>query len=146
MTSAYQLPTNGMAMAFSAPFAIDTNAFSLLLRGDTAVAELVSHAELIAMPIVVAAELRAGFAYGGKTKQYGAILDDFLSDPSTALLHISEDTVAVYAELYATARKQGRQLSNNDLWIAALCVQHNYPLLTFDKDFDALPSLRRRTV
>jgi len=130
-------------MAYSKPFAIETSAFSLLLRGDARIGELISTAELIAMPIVVVAELRAGFLHGDKTTKYGQILDDFLADASTTILHITDDTVQIYAELYAHARSKGKQLSNNDLWIAALCVQHSYPLLTSDKDFDALPQVRR---
>ncbi len=123
--------------------AIDTSTFSLLLRGDDSVKELISTTEMVSMPIVVAAELRAGFLHGKKGKQYGPILDDFLSDPSTSLLHITDDTVPLYAELYVYSRSNGGQLSNNDLWIAALCVQYNQPLLTNDKDFDALPQVRR---
>lgn len=130
-------------MAFSQSLAIETSSFSLLLRGDIAVGELVSTAELVAIPIVAVAELRAGFLHGGKSKKYGPILDDFLSDPRTTVLHIVDSTVQIYAELYAYARSNGKQLSNNDLWIAALCIEHNYPLLTLDKDFDSLPQVRR---
>lgn len=130
-------------MAYSQSFAIETNSYSRLLRGDVAVGKLTRAAEMVALPIVVIAELRAGFLHGGKTEKYGSILDDFLSDPHTIVLRINDDTVSLYAELYAYARSNGKQLSNNDLWIAALCVQHNYPLLTFDTDFDALPQVRR---
>jgi tRNA(fMet)-specific endonuclease VapC len=123
-------------------FVIDTNMFSLLVKGDERVAELLCQAELVAVPIVVIAELRAGFLHGKKRK-FGLVLDDFLAVPSTITLHITDETVPIYAELYAHARAKARQLSNNDLWIAALCIQYNYPLLTFDKDFDTLPQVRR---
>jgi tRNA(fMet)-specific endonuclease VapC len=130
-------------MAYSRPLAIETSSFSHLLRGDATIGNLISTAELVGMPIVVVAELRAGFLHGGMVTKYGPILDDFLLDSRTTLLHITEVTVQIYAELYAHARSSGKQLSNNDLWIAALCVQYNYPLLTLDKDFDALPQVRR---
>lgn len=32
----------------------------------------------------------------------------------------------------------------NDLWIAALCLQHNLPLLTNDRGFDAIAGLTIR--
>ncbi len=130
-------------MAYSPSFAIETNTFSLLLRGDPVTADLIGTAELVAIPIIVVAELRAGFLHGQKVAKYGPILDDFLSDPHTSVLQITDETVPVYAEMYAYARSSGKQLSNNDLWIAALCVQYNFPLFTFDKDFDALPQVRR---
>ena len=78
-----------------------------------------------------------------KTAKYGHILDDFLSDPHVTVLQITDDTIPIYAELYAYARSQGKQFSNNDLWIGALCIQYSYPLCTHDKDFDALPQVRR---
>lgn len=130
-------------MAYNKPLAIETSTFSLLLRGDESIKKAVSNAELVAMPIVVSAELQAGFLHGKKTEKYGLILEEFLADASTILLHITNDTVPIYAELYAHARSKGKQLSNNDLWIAALCIQYNYPLLTRDNDFDALPQVRR---
>src|SRR5476651_804804 len=112
---------NGTPMAYSMPFAIETNTFSLLLRGDSVVKELISRTELVAMPIIAVAELRAGFLHGQKVTKYGPILDDFLSDTRTTVLHITDETAPIYAELYAHTRKVGKQLSNNDLWIAALC-------------------------
>jgi tRNA(fMet)-specific endonuclease VapC len=130
-------------MTYSQSLAIDTDAFSQLLRGNVEVGRIISTAQIVAMPIVVVAELRAGFLHGKKTAKYGPILDDFLSDTRTTVLHITDDTVQIYAELYAQARSKGKQFSNNDLWIAALCIQHNYPLLTFDGDFNALPQVRR---
>lgn len=130
-------------MAYNQPFAIDTNTFSLLLRGHNAVTRAVSTTELVAVPIITIAELRAGFLHGRKSPKYEPVLDDFLSDPSTTILHINNHTVPIYAELYAHSRSQGKQLSPNDLWIGALCIQYSYPLLTFDKDFDALPQIRR---
>ena len=130
-------------MTYSKPFAIETNTFSLLLRGDLVVRGQISTTELVAMPVVSVAELRAGFLYGQKVAKYGPILDEFLADSRTTVLHITDDTVPIYAELYTYSRQAGKQLSNNDLWIAALCVQYGYPLLTFDRDFDALPQVRR---
>jgi tRNA(fMet)-specific endonuclease VapC len=123
--------------------AIETCTFSLLLRGNKVIKELISHAETVAMPIITIAELNAGFLYGNKTEKYSPILDNFLTNPSVTILHITSDTTPIYAELYAFSRLNGKKLSNNDLWIAALCIQYNYPLLTTDKDFDTLPQVRK---
>ena len=133
-------------MAYSQSVAIDTSTYSHLLRGDVKVGEIISTAHSVAAPIVVIAELRAGFLHGKMVAKYGQIIDDFLSDSRTTVLHITDETVQIYAELYAQARSNSKQLSNNDLWIAALCVQYNYPLLTFDGDFDGLPQVRRVTL
>lgn len=105
--------------------------------------EAISLAEIVAVPIVLVAELQAGSLQGNKTKKYGPILDSFLANGSVIVLHITLDTVPIYAELYAYARLKGKQLSNNDLWIAAPCIQYSYPILTNDKDFQFLPQLRK---
>jgi len=51
--------------------AIDTNRYSDLVKGDEAVAEIVSSADEVWVPVIVVAELRAGFAAGA---QHGEML------------------------------------------------------------------------
>jgi len=130
-------------MGSSHRLALDTNAFSRFMRGDAQIAEVLDSAQTIALPVIVLAELRAGFAYGSKPKQYNQILDTFLQNPHVEILHITDETVPLYAELYARNKRLGQPVSPHDYWIAALCIQRNFPLLTFDKDFDSLPSVRR---
>jgi len=43
-------------------------------------------------------------------------------------------------------RRRGRPIPENDVWIAALCVEHKMPLATSDEHFlevDALQLIRR---
>lgn len=49
-------------------------------------------------------------------------------------------TTEIYGELSVLCRNKGRALSNNDLWIAALAIECDQPLATYDKDFAALSS------
>ena len=39
------------------------------------------------------------------------------------------------------AAREARSSKVNDLWIAALCIQHNLPLLTHDRGFDHIAGL-----
>jgi predicted nucleic acid-binding protein len=52
-------------------------------------------------------------------------------------------TARIYGELRARIRTvQTVSMSKlNDLWIAALCLQHNLPLLTNDRGFDHISGL-----
>jgi len=52
------------------------------------------------------------------------------------------DSARVYGRLRATASAEITGSKRNDLWIAALCLQHNLPLLTNDSGFDRIPALR----
>lgn len=54
-----------------------------------------------------------------------------------------EQTPFFYGDLYAYLRKKGTPIPTNDLWIAALAVQHHLPLFDRDSDFDRLPQVAR---
>jgi tRNA(fMet)-specific endonuclease VapC len=52
------------------------------------------------------------------------------------------ETARVYGRLCAKYDRQTPSISRlNDLWIAALCIQHHLPLLTNDRGFDAIDGL-----
>ena len=123
--------------------ALDTNRYSDLCRGVSEVAEPVSQAERIFMPFVVLGELRAGFQVGTRARQNERALVRFLNSPRVRLLLPDEQTTHHYATLFAQLRKQATPIPTNDIWIAALVVQHDLFLLARDKHFDHLPQLPR---
>lgn len=45
------------------------------------------------------------------------------------------EVIDAYAEVYATSRRNGRSIGDNDLWIAAAAHVTGTILLTADKDF-----------
>jgi predicted nucleic acid-binding protein len=45
-----------------------------------------------------------------------------------------------FSDLAGVSRRREIHLLN-DLWIAALCLQHRLPLLTNDKDFEGIEGL-----
>ena len=53
-------------------------------------------------------------------------------------------TAAVYARLRLGLKEKGKPIPENDLWIAALCVEHQVPLVTLDGHFDSVEELERR--
>lgn len=51
-------------------------------------------------------------------------------------------TARTYGQLRAPYGKTSLRTSKiNDLWIAALCLQHDLPLLTNDRGFDTIAGL-----
>jgi tRNA(fMet)-specific endonuclease VapC len=50
--------------------------------------------------------------------------------------------IAVDTNLYRQLRAQGTPIPTNDLWIAALVVEHDLRLLTRDSHFQVLPQLQ----
>lgn len=95
------------------------------------------------VPFVVIAELRAGFAFGKKSMENERVLRRFLMKPGVSILFADEQTTFHYAAVFRQLRTQGTPIPTNDMWIAALVLQHNLVLHARDKHFDHLPQMNR---
>jgi len=123
--------------------ALDTNRYTDLCRGDGPVVETIERADEVWLPFVVLGELRAGFAVGSQGSRNEAILRRFLLKSGVGVLHADEQTTHHYASLYRQLRKQGTPIPTNDMWIAALVLQHSLVLFARDAHFDVLPQITR---
>jgi tRNA(fMet)-specific endonuclease VapC len=121
--------------------ALDTNAYSDFMRGDAARVEVVRRARALSLPLMVLAELRAGFAAGRQTTTNAANLHRFLNSPRVTVLLPDEQTTHHYAQLLLQLRQKGAAIPTNDLWIAALTVQHDLILCSSDAHFNHLPQI-----
>ncbi len=121
--------------------AVDSNAYSNAARGHSELVEILSNADEIYLPIIVLAELRAGFANGLRASTNEAQLTNFLESPRVRILHIDEQTTHHYARLFVFLKQQGTPIPTNDLWIASLVLQHNLVLLTADAHFKKIPQI-----
>jgi tRNA(fMet)-specific endonuclease VapC len=123
--------------------ALDTNAYRKLTEADGHTLEAVRTADLVCMPVPVIAELRYGFLNGTRGRQNEATLRRFLDEERVELLDCDEETTTWYAQLKLQLKRQGTPIPLNDVWIAALVLQHSAVLLTYDSDFAHLPQLPR---
>jgi len=123
--------------------ALDTNRYTDLCRGTEEVVELVEAADEVWLPFIVLAELRAGFAVGTQGPRNEAVLRRFLHKPGVDVLYADEQTTHHYASVYRQLRNQGAPIPANDMWIAALVLQHSLTLCDRDAHFNALPQLTR---
>lgn len=121
--------------------AIDTNRHRDLCAGKRDVVERLETAEAIFVPFVVLAELRAGFAAGTRGQANERVLHRFLAQPGVEILHTTDATTWSYAALYRQLRTQGTPIPTNDLWIAAIVLEHDLALYSRDAHFQALPQL-----
>lgn len=120
---------------------VDTNAYSGFLRGEPRAVRALRTAHEIYVPLIVLAELLAGFAVGTRAQKNRDELRHFMASPRVHLLKPDEKTAHHYADVYAALRKNGVPIPTNDLWIAALARQHRLPLFSFDAHFAAVPGL-----
>ena len=121
--------------------ALDTNAYSDFMRGAAERVELFRAVQAIVLPLIVLGELRAGFAAGDRESTNAANLQRFLASPRVSVLPPDEQTTHYYAQLHQQLRNDGRPIPTNDLWIAALAVQHDLVLCTSDRHFRQIPQL-----
>ena len=115
--------------------ALDTNAYTDFMRGDDSRVSVVRHARSIRLPLIVLGELRAGFAAGNRESSNAANLQRFLASSRVSVLLPDEQTAHHYAQLHLQLRGKGTAIPTNDLWIAALVVQHGLVLCTSDRHF-----------
>lgn len=121
--------------------AVDTNAYSAFMLGEARVVDAMRRAHEIHLPLIVMAELLAGFASGTRKEANREQLARFMASPRVHLLKPDEKTVRIYAEVFTALRGQGTPIPTNDLWIASLARQHQLGLLTLDAHFRHVPGL-----
>lgn len=121
---------------------LDTNALSAFVDGEAGVGDLVRHAGRVAVPVVVLGE----FLYGISRSRHRRHYEDWLAAhlPGFEVFRVTEETAAVYARVRGGLRRAGRPIPANDLWIAALALQHGMPVVSRDGHFDVVPGLARR--
>jgi predicted nucleic acid-binding protein len=123
--------------------ALDTNAFSDFMRGVPSRVQIVRVARRIHLPLIMLGELRAGFAAGDQQSTNAANLHKFLKSPRVTVLLPDEQTTHHYGQLYFHLRNKGVAIPTNDLWIAAIVVQHSLILCTSDEHFQHLPQVAK---
>ena len=123
--------------------ALDTNRLTDLFAGDTALAERMGTYDEVWIPLVVLAEIKAGF-YGGTEQHRNEILLQRLLGKSTVgVLLPDRETAEQYARLFVQLKRAGTPVPDNDLWIAGLALQHDLLLITRDQHFERIPQLLR---
>ncbi len=123
--------------------ALDTNRYVDLCKGFEPTVQLVETADAVFLPFVVAGELRAGFALGRRGAENERTLGRFLQSEGVHLLLADAQTTFHYAAVFRHLRAHGTPVPTNDIWIAALVLEHNLVLHARDAHFDALPQLPR---
>ncbi len=123
--------------------ALDTNRYVDLCRGVSPTVDLVATADTVYLPFVVVGELRAGFALGRRGAENERVLRRLLQKEGVRLLLADDQTTFHYAAVFRQLREQGTPIPTNDIWIAALVLEHNLVLHARDEHFDHLAQVPR---
>ena len=120
---------------------LDTNGLSAIADSVAALEPLLRNAKEIAIPVIVMGEFRYGIRESRNRARYERWLENMVAD--CRVLVVDKGTAEAYAEVRGQLKAKGRPIPGNDLWIAALAIQHALPLLSRDHHFDFVSGLDR---
>ena len=123
--------------------ALDTNRLTDLFQGDSVLAERLATCDEVWIPLVVLAEIKAGFYGGTQQHRNEILLRKLLAKPTVSVLLPTRETAEHYARLFVQLKRAGTPVPDNDLWIAALVLEHDLTLVTRDQHFQKIPQLLR---
>ena len=96
------------------------------------------------LPVPVVGELRYGALNSRRSAENLSEVERLVN--RCRVLDITSTTAAVYARLRLGLKEKGKPIPENDLWIAALCVEHEVKLAAVDGHFDGIDELLREPV
>jgi tRNA(fMet)-specific endonuclease VapC len=124
--------------------ALDTNRLTDLFQGDRELSDRLGECDEVWVPLVVLGEIKAGFYGGSQQHRNEGLLVKFLAKPTVGILIPGRETAEHYGRLFVQLKRAGTPIPDNDIWIAALALEHDLALITRDRHFEFVPQLLRR--
>jgi len=120
---------------------LDTNIVIGLFKGIPDFTNVFHDYSVIHLPIPVMGELYHGAENSPSNRIVGNLerLEQFAA--TVGILDCDRHTAKQYGSLKAAQYKRGLPIPENDLWIAALALQHDLVLITRDKHFKSVLGL-----
>lgn len=119
--------------------ALDTNAVIAYREGISDVCKLVEGADVIILPVTVIGELLYGALNSKKNRNNEKFVHEFAG--YSLVMQIDESVAARYAKVRFDLKRRGNPIPENDIWIAAACLNLKVPILSRDDHFKLVPGL-----
>ena len=123
----------------SGRYLLDTNIIIALFADEAPVKDSLAKAGEIFIPNVAIGELCFGARKSGHVKKNLARIDEFAAN--SVVLGCDINTARQYGQVKNVLRLAGRPIPENDIWIAAIALQHDLTLITRDTHFSEVESL-----
>jgi len=120
---------------------LDTNAYAAFKRGDGEAVEIIRYARTIGISSIVLGELLSGFAAGSRTAENRRELNDFIGSSRVSVIPVDVATADFYANTYLSLKRKGKPIPTNDMWVAALAMQHGAVIYSYDSHFQSVDGL-----
>lgn len=119
---------------------IDTDIAIKFLNGDKTIDSFLSQYSEFFLPVIVVGELIFGALNSKHPEQNLARHKKLIQ--RARLLEITETTADIYARTRLILKKNGKPIPENDLWIASVCIENKVTLISNDRHFRYIDSLR----
>ena len=118
---------------------LDTSVIIDAFRGKTLTRQQLESADVLYLPSIVVGELHRGL-YKSQKADEGRAKIVRLQSVSIGL-DVDAHTGEYFAMVDSALARKGYPIPDNDVWIAALAIQHGLPLFTKDNHFKEVDGL-----
>ena len=101
--------------------ALDTNIIIAYFKSEPAIKKKVLALERVCLPVPVVGELLFAAENSERRHENPTIYHEFIK--ACRVLNLTRQTAAVYARIKRDLKRLGRPIPENDLWIAAVCME-----------------------
>lgn len=126
-------------MTLNGSFLLDTNILIAFLNGHTAISNRFAVLPALNIPVIAAGELLYGARNSARAHENLPRYQAFIA--TCRLLDVSGASAEIYSRIKLELKLKGRPIPENDVWIAALALEHGMVLVTRDHDFSYLDDL-----
>jgi len=125
----------------SGKYLLDTNIVIALFANDPSVQKHIARAGEIFIPATVIGELFFGAFKSGRPKANAEQIETFAVGNTVLACDIG--TGREYGRIKNLLHKKGHPIPENDIWIAALAIEHGLTLVSRDEHFKKVDELKR---
>jgi len=126
-------------MRMSGRCLLDTNIIIALFAGDTAVKDHLGKVDEVFVPSIAIGEMCFGAHKSERAKDNLARIDEFAAN--NVVLGCDTETARRYGQVKNVLRLKGQPIPENDIWIAAIAIQHGLTLITRDAHLSGIENL-----
>ena len=127
--------------SISGNYLLDTNIVIAFFANELRIVQAVNQVGQASVPSIVLGELYFGALHSGRVVANLARVEALIQH--TAIVPCDADTAKHYGRIKHALQVRGRPLPENDIWIAAIAMQHGLTLISRDRHFEEIAGLQR---
>jgi tRNA(fMet)-specific endonuclease VapC len=119
--------------------ALDTNVAIPILNNQVDLLSWAQRFDEICLPLPVVGELYFGAANSRRPRENHVQVEALVA--RCRILEARFPVARTYAQIRLRLKQKGRPIPENDLWIAAICIEQGIPLASFDHHLQEVDGL-----